>query len=214
MCNGTSGGLFLAMALILPPVIGGCNLNRQVPASGADYSTVAQDPRRDTSAAQALSARGAALVKEGRFSEAEAEFKAALSADVFLGPAHNNLGLVYYQQKRLYLAAWEFQYASKLMPTKAEPRNNLGMVLESVGKLDEAAKTYEEALKLEPDSVQVAGNLARTYVRSGRKDSRTREVLEAVAMKDLRPDWREWARGRLAFLGQPTTTSFQQDVNE
>jgi hypothetical protein len=31
------------------------------------------------------------------------------------GPAHNNLGIVYYRQKKYYLAAWEFQYAAKLM---------------------------------------------------------------------------------------------------
>jgi hypothetical protein len=31
------------------------------------------------------------------------------------GPAHNNLGIVYYRRKKYYLAAWEFQYAARLM---------------------------------------------------------------------------------------------------
>ncbi len=69
------------------------------------------------------------------------------------------------RQKKLYLAAWEFQYASTLMPNRAEPRNNLGVVFESVGKLDDAAEWYEAALQIEPDTPEVISNLARVYVR-------------------------------------------------
>jgi Tfp pilus assembly protein PilF len=195
---------FVTLAVLLAAGAAGCQWNREA-MSPPGYATVAHDPRRDTTAAQEYSARGVERVRAGDMVGAEKEFRAALAADVFFGPAHNNLGLVYYKEKKLYLAAWEFQYAAKLMPTKAEPKNNLGMVLESVGRLDEAAKSYEEALKLEPDSTQVTGNLARAYVRSGKRDQRTRELLESVVMKDDRPTWTAWAKDRLVRMGQPTT---------
>jgi Tfp pilus assembly protein PilF len=189
---------------LLPAILtAGCQWNR-APTAPA-YETTARDPQRNTAAAQDRSAKGVALVKEGNIEEAEKEFRAALSADVFFGPAHNNLGLVYYKEKKLYLAAWEFQYAAKLMPTKAEPKNNLGMVLESVGKLDQAAKSYEEALAIEPDSAPATGNLARVYVRTNRRDDRARQLLADVVTKDPRPEWVAWAQDRLARMGQPAT---------
>ena len=135
-------------------------------------------------------------------------FQTALSADLFFGPAHNNLGTVYLRQQKYYLAAWEFQYAEQLMPHQAEPRNNLGLVYEAVGKLDDAANSYEQALDLEPENPRIAGNLARVYIRGNRTDDKTRKLLESIVMKDTRPDWIAWARERLALMGaaRPTTT--------
>jgi hypothetical protein len=40
------------------------------------------------------------------------------------GPAHNNLGIVYYRQKKYYLAAWEFQHAARLYPTMGHTGKN------------------------------------------------------------------------------------------
>ena len=43
--------------------------------------------------------------------KAEKLLKQALTADIGYGPAHNNLGKVYYHRQNFYLAAWEFEYA-------------------------------------------------------------------------------------------------------
>jgi Tfp pilus assembly protein PilF len=168
-----------------------------------EYVTVAADPRRDTEVARERNGEAVGLMKREEFAEAEKVLKAALTADVFFGPAHNNLGTVYYRQKKFYLAAWEFQYAAKLMLHSPEPRNNLGLVFEAVGRLDEAAKWYDEALAIEPDNPELIGNLARTLVRSGYKDDRTRQVLSDLVMKDTRPDWVAWAREQLALIPHP-----------
>jgi len=63
------------------------------------------------------------------------------------------------------------------------------------------------ALELEPENPRIAGNLARTHVRRSRTDDKTRELLEAVVMKDCRPDWIAWARERLALMGKPKPTT-------
>ncbi len=191
----------LSLTLILSA---GCQ-KPEPPAASQEYQTVAVDPQRDTDAARRFNAAGVAMLKDSQLDAAETEFKAALKADMFFGPAHNNLGMVYHRQKKLYLAAWEFQYASTLMPNRAEPRNNLGAVFEAVGKLDDAAEWYEAALQIEPDTPEVISNLARIYVREKRTDTRTRELLSEIVLKDHRSDLVEWAREQLAMM--PKTDS-------
>ena len=181
----------------------GCHRSSMPPGG---YTTAAEDPRRDTEAARALNAEGVGRIEAGDLAKAERLFKEALTADVFHGTAHNNLGLVYYRQRRLYLAAWEFQYAVKLMPNRCEPRNNLGLVFEAVRQMDEAEKWYDEALALEPDNMETIGNLARALVRANRKDSKTRRILNEVVLKDTRPEWVAWAEERLVMLGGPVGT--------
>lgn len=171
--------------------------------SPENYETAAKDPRRDTETARLETARGLRLIESRDLEEAEKVLKGALAADVFYGPAHNNLGLVYFHQKRLYLAALEFQYAIKLMPSATEPKNNLGMVFESIGRLADAERCYDEALAAEPDNAQVTENLARVCVRMARKDAKTRKLLQDVIAKSDRPDWVKWAKERLVTMGQP-----------
>jgi Flp pilus assembly protein TadD len=170
--------------------------------SPEDYETVAKDPRRDTEKARLETAAAVRMIDSRQLDDAEKTLRGALVADVFYGPAHNDLGLVYFHQKRLYLAALEFQYAVKLMPNTTEPKNNLGMVFESIGRLEDAERCYDEALSIEPDNAQVTENLARVCVRLARKDDKTRKLLQAVVMKSDRSDWVAWARERLVTMGQ------------
>ena len=146
------------------------------------------------------------LLNDDQAEEAEKTLKAALSADLFFGPAHNNLGTLYHRQEQYYQAAWEFQYAVRLMPGKAEPKNNLGMVFEAVGRLDESAKWYEEALAIEPDNVEITGNLARVMIQTDRRSNKIRKLLSDIVMKDHRSEWVAWAREQLTLIGQPETT--------
>lgn len=167
----------------------------------ADYQTVADAPGRDAATAEQHHARAIGLIDRGEWADAEAALKAALAADVMYGPAHNNLGKVYYHQGKLYLAAWEFQYAAKLMPHQPEPKNNLGLVFESAGKLDEAVTSYDEAMRIEPDNPHYIGNLARARMRRGDRDATVRELLSELVLRETRPAWAAWARTRLAEMG-------------
>ncbi|MBI1368396.1 MAG: tetratricopeptide repeat protein [Planctomycetes bacterium] len=168
--------------------------------SGGAYETVADAPNRDTEMARAENHLALKLLSEGKYPEAEAALKSALTADVTFGPAHNNLGKVYYHQKKFYLAAWEFQYAIKAMPHQPEPRNNLGMVMEMVGKLDEAVEIYGEAVDMEPDNPQILGNLVRARVRRGDHDQETQKLLSELIMRDTRPEWVAWAKEKLVMM--------------
>ena len=176
------------------------------PAPGG-YQTVAQDPARDTDQARQENAAGIECLKEGQWDKAQEHLKAALAADLFFGPAHNNLGMAYFQQKKFYLAAWEYQYAAQLMADDPRPRNNLGLVFESIGQNDKAAASYDEAMNLAPDNPEFIGNLARVYARTGKDPKKLRQLLTDLTLRETRPQWAQWAHEKLALLGGPVEST-------
>jgi len=147
--------------------------------------------RRDTVKAESLTRQAADLI-ESDPAEAERLLRAALTADLFHGPAHNNLGVIYLNAGKLYEAAGEFEWARKLMPGHPDPRLNLGLALERGGRVDEALDAYRAALSLAPEHLPTAQALARCQLRHARTDAGTVALL---AMIEIRGDaaWRAWA---------------------
>lgn len=178
----------------------GCNTTPKQDTS-ARYQTVTPNQKGDTEKARELNTKATELILQNKYDEAEELLKDALTADVTFGPAHNNLGRIYYEKKHYYAAAWEFEYAAKLLPHRAEPRNNLGLVFEAVGDYDKAVGQYEEALQIEPDNPELIGNLARTRLNRGDRGPEVRQLLNDLILRDTRPRWTEWARDKLRMLG-------------
>lgn len=181
-------------------IVTGCSSTPEEVAT-ARYQTDAPGLKGNTEKARELNAQATELVQAEQYDVAEELLKDALTADVTFGPAHNNLGRVYYQKKQYYAAAWEFQYAAKLLPHHAEPRNNLGLVFEAVGDYDKAINHYEEALLIEPNNPELIGNLARTKLNHGDRGPEVRQLLNDLMIKDTRPQWADWARNKLRMLG-------------
>src|SRR5689334_19924451 len=121
-------------------------------AAGCESHPIISAPKQNTELARVQNDAAYKLIQEGKYDAAEDILKNALGADVMYGPARNNLGLVYFHQRKLYPAAWEFENAIKLMPHQPEVRNNLGLVLEEAGKLREATEAYQRARDMEPDN--------------------------------------------------------------
>lgn len=184
--------LVVAMAGAVVLWLAGCAADK-AGQSDAERKTVQEGSAHDPEQAQRLHQQALKLIDQQKFAEAEPLLRQALDADVTYGPAHNSLGVVNLRQGKLYQAAWEFQYATRLMPNQPEPRNNLGLVLEAVGRGNDAVVEYEKALALQPDNPELAGNLARAMVRRGDGTERVRELLEQVVMRDTRREWVLWA---------------------
>ena len=182
----------LAPVLVAALLLGGC----AAPPSSSPY-TVQDADHRDPRRADELNTRAADLIDPDP-AQAEALLREALTADLYHGPAHNNLGTLYLSQGKLYEAAGEFEWARKLLPGHPDPRMNLALTLETAGRTDEALATYETALEVYPQHLPTMQALARLRVRSGRVDERTRELLHEVAFMSEDGQWRDWARVQLA----------------
>ena len=112
--------------------------------SGSPYATP-REVNRNSLRAQELTREAAELLDRNP-QKAERLLREALTADLYYGPGHNNLGVMYLKQGQLYEAANEFEWARKLMPGHPDPRMNLALTLERAGRIDEALATYETAL--------------------------------------------------------------------
>lgn len=154
-------------------------------------SQAARNPLR----AQELTQQAAELIDDDP-EKAERRLREALRADLYHGPAHNNLGVVYLTQSKLYEAANEFEWARKLMPGHPDPRMNLALTLERAGRIDEALATYGAALEVYPNHLPTIQALARLQLRHRRSDERTPDFLKEIALRGG-PDWQQWARQQM-----------------
>ena len=178
--------------------ISGCNFTKE--KNQKTYETVQANERYDTETARRQHAKGLKQLEKslhggpGRLADAEVHFQKALVADITYGPVHNSLGIVYMRQRKYYTAAWEFEYAAKLMPEHFEPLYNLGLLYETADKLENAISYYEQAIALAPRNPVVIGNLAKAKLRDGRDFEEVRPLLQELVFHDNRCDWVTWAK--------------------
>lgn len=180
----------LVVAVLLFVALGGCIAARQSPYIPANPLA------RNTQRAQELSSAAAELV-DANPAKAEAMLRDALSADLWFGPAHNNLGVLYLKQDKLYEAASEFEWARTLMPGHPDPRLNLALTLEKAGRIEDALRTYDTALEVYPNYLPAMQALARCQVRYGRLDDRISGLLSEIQFRSEDTAWRNWARRQL-----------------
>ena len=130
--------------------------------------------------------------------DSEDDGPALRGPDLYHGPAHNNLGVLYLNQGKLYEAANEFEWAGKLMPGHPDPRMNLALTLERAGRIDAAADAYATSLEAYPNHIPSMQALARLQLRHSLSNDQTPELLEAIAMRGDSEQWRQWARYQLS----------------
>lgn len=162
-------------------------------SNSGPYSPRAESAR-DVMKAQQLTREAA---KQPDPARAEKLLREALTADIFHGPAHNNLGVVFLKRGQLFEAAQEFEWAQKTMPGHPDPRMNLALTLEKAGRVDEALTAYSAALEVYEGHIPTIQAMTRLRVKSGRTDQNTRSMLEEIALRGETEQWRNWARTRL-----------------
>lgn len=172
-----------AITLLLP----GC-VAPEPAGPGAPMTDVARDP-----AASARLSQEAASLMQSDPARAESLLRAALDADLYNGPAHNNLGTLHLARGNLYEAASEFEWARKLMPGHPDPRLNLALTLERAGRTDEALATYATALEIHPEHIPTIQAMTRLQLRASRTDDRTPSMLDQIALRGETQQWRDWA---------------------
>ena len=197
--------------IALAAAVAGCAPQK---VSSSPYATQPEVERNATRAEQltrrAVEAMDASTADNARengakaetlLREAEALLREALAADLYHGPAHNNLGVVFLRQGKLYEAANEFEWARKLMPGNPDPRFNLALTLERAVRVDEALAMYATALEVQAEHLPSMQGLARLQIRQRKTDARTDGLLREIAFRGSSAEWRSWAQGELARRG-------------
>lgn len=174
-----------------------CGCARLRPDSPVNYRTIESSGNKDPQAAREAHNTAIGLLSEQRCCEAEQFLHEALISDVSFGPAHNTLGKLYYDQKKFYLAAWEFEHAIKTLPDRAEPFNNLGLVFESVDQFEKAVANFQIAYEIDQDNPQYLGNLLRARVQRGDLPESMQMEFERLIFIDTRRSWVKWAKSQL-----------------
>ena len=188
----------LSISLALASLVG-CRA-----ANPSPYATQGESERNPLRAQQLTLDAAELLHRESpNLRAAEQLLREALAADLYHGPAHNNLGVVYLKQSKLYEAASEFEWSRKLLPGHPNPRTNLALTLERAGRTDEALRTYASALEVYPGHLPTLQALTRLELRSNKPSDTTRTHLESIALQGTTPPWRTWAQARLATTATP-----------
>ena len=104
---------------------------------------------------------GAALVQQGKFDEAIAQYREALRLKPGYTEAYYDLGVAYDQKGQLDEAIRQYQQAIRLRPNNANAHNNLGIDFYQQGHTAEAIDQFQEACRLNPDNAQIRNNLVR-----------------------------------------------------
>jgi tetratricopeptide (TPR) repeat protein len=185
------GIVLLAMPLLVTLI--GCR------TGGARSGDSLTGTPRDTQRAYALTAEANELMHSDP-DRATSLLLHAVEADLFHGPAHNNLGVLYLQRDALYDAAREFEWARKLMPGHPDPRMNLAMTLERAGRIDEAITTYRAALEVYSGHIPTLQALTRAEIQYRQAQDDTADHLRIIALEGETPEWRDWARQQLLRL--------------
>lgn len=141
------------------------------------------------------------LIQKCKLAAAEQKLHQAILADNQFGPAHNNLGQLYFRRGRYYQAALEFEAAAGLMPDRAEPLNNLGLVFEAARRFPDAISQFQMAHEIAPTEPVYLGNLIRAMLRDEEPDHEAiAYLLDELLLIESRPDWREWALEQQATI--------------
>jgi len=104
-------------------------------------------------------ARGEGYVKEGRFAEAQIEFKSALQIDPNHADAHYKLAHAYLQGRKVRQGFWELRETARLAPDNHAAKLEFAQLAILAGEQEEALKQADEVLAADP--ANVAAHLIR-----------------------------------------------------
>jgi Putative Zn-dependent protease, contains TPR repeats len=137
---------------------------------------------------------GVALQKEGRWKEAEEEYRTALRFNPAGPKSHTNLAAALMAQAKFDEAAPHMEAALRLQPNDGESHLSYANLLLRLGRGDEAGPHYEAAARLLPDSPEAHYNYASFLASTGKGNDSVSELQRVVQLK---PDYLD-AQLRLA----------------
>lgn len=145
-------------------------------------------------------ARGFAAHRDGRLTEAERDYQAALAAEPSHVDALHLLGVLRHQQGQHAEAAELVRRAVDLRPSDAGLQLNLGNALKALGRLDDAIERFRNALHLSPDFSLAQYNLGNAYAAAGRHEDAADAFEKALRLQPGdAPTWNNFGNALLGM---------------
>jgi tetratricopeptide (TPR) repeat protein len=126
---------------------------------------------------------GLKFLVDGKYLQAQEEFKAFLGSNPKSVEAHNALGISYQKANELELARKSFQKAIDLNPSFAEAQTNLGLNSVLRSDTEQAFRELERSLELNAQQPLVLFNLGVLAQQSGEPRSAATYLEKALALQ-------------------------------
>lgn len=122
---------------------------------------------------------GEELFGQGRTGDAMKAFEKALAIDGNYVPAHNNMGVVYWQMGNRQKALEHLQKALALNPFDSDTVYNLGEIFIRQGATDKARGIYDAFLRQNPGDARIKAVLERLGADHGGEDKKIKNIATA-----------------------------------
>jgi len=106
--------------------------------------------------------------QNGIWAEPVAFYRQALKYSPQSFRAHNEIGIIYLDQKKLDEAIEEFKKALEINPAFDQAYDNLGIGYDLKNDYNNAIRAHEKALSINPYNPKIYNNLGNAYNKSGR----------------------------------------------
>ena len=126
---------------------------------------------------------GQALQKEGKWEQAEEQYKIALGFKSSDAKSHMNLATVLMAQAKYDAAAQHMEEALHLQPNGGELHLSYASLLQRLGRGDEAGPHYQAAVRLMPGSPEAHYNYAVFLASTGKENDALSELRRVVQLK-------------------------------
>jgi Flp pilus assembly protein TadD len=126
---------------------------------------------------------GQALQKEGKWAQAEEQYKIALGFKSSDAKSHMNLATVLMAQAKYDAAVPHMEEALRLQPNGGELHLSYASLLQRLGRGDEAGPHYEAAARLMPNSPEAHYNHAVVLASIGKENDALSELRRVVQLK-------------------------------
>ena len=99
-----------------------------------------------------------------------------------LGAYFSNIGMVYYQNKKIERAVFYLRLSTNINPTSIDAQNNLANIYSEQNNYSEAINHYNLALKASPGNFSTLFNLGLAYQKIGNIDEAIKSFLQVVQL--------------------------------
>lgn len=133
-------------------------------------------------------AKGWLLDFEQRFDDAVIEYQEAIRIKHDFSEAHNGLGNVYLNLKKIDQAMAEYLAAVVINPGYIEARLNIAMLHYKKNRLDQAASAYLAVIQINPKHAAAHNNLGFIYYQKGELAKAIRTYRKALKINPSLPE--------------------------